>query len=85
SNGSWSVTVPKVDLSALADGTKAVSVAVTNAAGKVANITSPLDVITHNLPTISLSSLFGNDGYLNISEAANGQVIGGKIGGVVSG
>lgn len=85
SNGSWSVTVPKVDLSALADGTQAVSVAVTNAAGKVANITSPLDVITHNLPTISLSSLFGNDGYLNISEAANGQVIGGKIGGVVSG
>lgn len=85
SNGSWSVTVPKVDLSALADGTQAVSVAVTNAAGKVANITSPLDVITHNLPTITLSSLFGNDGYLNISEAANGQVIGGKIGGVVSG
>ncbi|WLI76284.1 Ig-like domain-containing protein [Kosakonia sp. H02] len=84
-DGSWSVTVPKVDLSALADGSQAVNVALTNAAGKVANITSALDVITHNLPTVSLTSLFGNDGYLNISEAANGQVIGGKIGGVVSG
>lgn len=84
-DGSWSVTVPKADLSALTDGSQAVSVAVTNAAGKLATVAGAVDVITHNLPTISLTSLFGNDGYLNISEAANGQVIGGKIGGVVSG
>lgn len=84
-DGSWSVTVPKTDLSALSDGSQAVSVAVTNAAGKVASVAGAVDVITHNLPTISLTSLFGNDGYLNISEAASGQVIGGKIGGVVSG
>ncbi|WP_342323955.1 Ig-like domain-containing protein [Kosakonia sp. BYX6] len=84
-NGSWSVSVPKVDLSALTDGSQAVSVAVTNAAGKVASVASAVDVITHNLPTVSLTSLFGNDGYLNISEAASGQVISGKIGGVASG
>ncbi|XTZ39364.1 Ig-like domain-containing protein [Salmonella enterica] len=84
-DGSWSVNVPKGDLGALTDGLQNVSVAVTNAAGKVATSTSSLDVITHNLPTITLSSLFGNDGYLNISEAASGQVIGGKIGGVISG
>ncbi|KIS42073.1 Ig-like domain-containing protein [Kosakonia radicincitans] len=84
-DGNWSVTVPKTDLSALTDGSQSVSVAVTNAAGKVASVTGAVDVITHNLPTISLTSLFGNDGYLNISEAAGGQVIGGKIGGVVSG
>lgn len=84
-DGSWLVSIPKADLSALADGSQSVSVALTNAAGKVATIASAVDVITHNLPTISLTSLFGNDGYLNISEAASGQVIGGKIGGVVSG
>lgn len=84
-DGSWLVSIPKADLSALADGSQSVSVALTNAAGKVATIASAVDVITHNLPTISLTSLFGNYGYLNISEAASGQVIGGKIGGVVSG
>ncbi len=84
-DGSWSVTVPKTDLSALSDGSQSVSVSVTSTAGKAASISSAVDVITHNLPTISLTSLFGNDGYLNISEAASGQVIGGKIGGVVSG
>jgi hypothetical protein len=84
-DGSWSVTVPKTDLSALTDGSQSVTVSVTSTAGKVASVGGTVDVITHNLPTISLTSLFGNDGYLNISEAANGQIIGGKIGGVVSG
>lgn len=84
-NGGWSVSLQPAELAALADGSQAVSVSVTNAAGNVANITSAVPVITHNLPTVSLTSLFGNDGYLNISEALNGQIIGGKIGGVVSG
>ncbi|MGP3591575.1 Ig-like domain-containing protein [Vagococcus sp. WN89Y] len=84
-NGGWSLALQPADLAALADGTQAITVAVKNAAGNVANITSSVPVITHNLPTVSLTSLFGNDGYLNISEALNGQIIGGKIGGVISG
>lgn len=84
-NGNWSVSVPKTDLSALLDGTLTVNASLVNPAGKSANATSLLDVITHNLPTISLTSLFGNDGYLNINEAASGQAIGGKIGGVPAG
>jgi len=84
-NGNWSVSVPKTDLAALLDGTLTVNASLVNPAGKNATATSLLDVITHNLPTISLTSLFGNDGYLNINEAASGQVIGGKIGGVPAG
>ena len=84
-NGNWAVSVPKTDLAALLDGTLTVNASLVNPAGKNATATSLLDVITHNLPTISLTSLFGNDGYLNINEAASGQVIGGKIGGVPAG
>ncbi|WP_312269712.1 Ig-like domain-containing protein [Pseudescherichia sp.] len=84
-NGNWSVSVPKTDLAALLDGTLTVNASLVNPAGKNAAATSLVDVITHNLPTISLTSLFGNDGYLNINEAASGQVIGGKIGGVPAG
>ena len=84
-NGNWSVSVPKTDLASLLDGTLTVNASLVNPAGKSATATSLLDVITHNLPTISLTSLFGNDGYLNINEAASGQVIGGKIGGVPAG
>ena len=84
-NGNWSVSVPKTDLAALLDGTLTVNASLVNPAGKSATATSLVDVITHNLPTISLTSLFGNDGYLNINEAASGQVIGGKIGGVPAG
>ncbi|WP_286184725.1 Ig-like domain-containing protein [Enterobacter sp. C2] len=84
-NGNWSVSVPKTDLAALLDGTLTVNASLVNPAGKNATATSLVDVITHNLPTISLTSLFGNDGYLNINEAASGQVIGGKIGGVPAG
>lgn len=84
-DGTWSVTVPKADLSLLADGQPTVSVSVTNTAGHTASTSGLLDVITHNLPSVTLNPLFGGDGLLNISEAASGQTITGKITGVVSG
>ena len=84
-DGSWNVTVPKADLSLLGDGQPAVSVSVKNAAGNTATTSGLLDVITHNLPTVTLNPLFGGDGLLNISEAASGQLISGKITGVATG
>lgn len=84
-DGSWAVTVPKADLSLLADGNPTVSVSVKNTAGNTATTSGILDVITHNLPAVTLNPLFGGDGLLNISEAASGQTITGKITGVVSG
>ncbi len=84
-DGSWAVTVPKADLSLLADGNPTVSVSVKNTAGNTATTSGVLDVITHNLPSVTFNPLFGGDGLLNISEAAAGQTITGKITGVVSG
>nr|WP_318385038.1 Ig-like domain-containing protein [uncultured Enterobacter sp.] len=85
-DGSWSVSVPKTDLSALLDGTLTVNASVVNPAGNTAATSGLLNVITHSLPTVSLTSLFGNDGFLNVAEAAGTQNITGKIlGGITDG
>ncbi|ALB49568.1 Ig-like domain-containing protein [Cronobacter sakazakii] len=84
-DGTWQLSVPKTDLSGLLDGTLTVNASVTNPAGNSANTSGVLNVITHSLPTVSLTSLFGNDGYLNVSEAGSGQTISGKITGAADG
>ena len=85
-DGTWSVSVPKTDLSALLDGTLTVNASVVNPAGNTASTSGLLNVITHSLPTVSLTSLFGNDGFLNVAEAAGTQTITGKIvGGITDG
>ncbi|WP_140919969.1 Ig-like domain-containing protein [Limnobaculum xujianqingii] len=84
-NGKWTLSVPTLDLSALADGSFNVSAALTNAAGEVANAVGKLDVITHNLPNISLGSLFGNDGILNILDAGQTQTLSGTLSNLVGG
>lgn len=83
-DGSWAVTVPKADLSLLADGSPTVSVSVKNSAGNTTSTSGVLDVITHSLPTVTLNTLFG-DGKLNINEAASGQIISGTITNATSG
>ncbi|WP_029589740.1 Ig-like domain-containing protein [Franconibacter helveticus] len=85
SDGNWQVTVPKTDLGGLLDGTLAVNASVVNPAGNSTSTSGLLNVITHSLPSISLTSLFGNDKYLNVSEAASGQVLSGKISGAADG
>jgi hypothetical protein len=77
SSGSWSVSVPAAALAALADGTYTVSASVTNAANNTGTSTAGVSVITHTQPTITLGSVFGGDGYLNLSEASSGQSISG--------
>lgn len=81
----WSVSVPTSDLSQLADGNLTVGVSLTNPAGNVASGSGALTVISHNPPSISLTSLFGNDGWLNISEANTAQTITGSITGLADG
>ncbi|CCJ82307.1 large repetitive protein [Cronobacter dublinensis 1210] len=84
-DGTWQLSVPKTDLSGLLDGTLTVNASVTNPAGNSTSTSGLLNVVTHSLPTVSLTSLFGNDGYLNVSEAGSGQTLSGKISGVTDG
>ncbi|WP_318364498.1 Ig-like domain-containing protein [Enterobacter sp.] len=84
SDGNWSVSVPKADLSALLDGTLTVNASLTNPAGNVAGTSGLLNVITHSLPSISLTSLFGNDGFLNVAESNGTQTISGRINGGIT-
>nr|WP_276319394.1 Ig-like domain-containing protein [Cronobacter condimenti] len=84
-DGTWQLSVPKTDLSGLLDGTLSVNASVTNPAGNSTSTSGVLNVITHSLPTVSLTSLFGNDGYLNVSEAGSGQTLSGKISGAADG
>ncbi|AOR64367.1 Ig-like domain-containing protein [Pectobacterium wasabiae] len=77
SNGSWSVSLPSLDLNNLTDGTLSLSASLTNAAGKSASAGISVGVGVHTLPTVSLGSLFGGDGYLNLAEAGINQIISG--------
>ncbi|MDX6913730.1 Ig-like domain-containing protein [Pectobacterium carotovorum] len=77
SNGSWSVSLPSLDLNSLTDGTLSLSASLTNAAGKSASAGASIGVGVHTLPTVSLGSLFGGDGYLNLAEAGVNQIISG--------
>ncbi|MBG6244130.1 hypothetical protein CS369_03530 [Candidatus Symbiopectobacterium sp. 'North America'] len=75
--GAYSLTLQPSDLAALVDGSVSVKVEVINASGNTGSISQTITAITENLPTISLNSLFGGDGYLNVAEAALGQTLSG--------
>ncbi|MER0060445.1 Ig-like domain-containing protein [Pectobacterium polaris] len=77
SNGSWSVSLPSLDLNGLTDGTLSLNASLTNAAGKSISAGASIGVGVHALPTVSLGSLFGGDGYLNLAEAGINQIISG--------
>ncbi|TPW42840.1 Ig-like domain-containing protein [Mixta tenebrionis] len=76
-NGAWSVAVPPAGLAAIADGSQTVSVSVTNSAGVAGSTSGTVQVGTHTLPTVTLNSFFGGDGYLNLSEANVTETISG--------
>lgn len=75
--GAFSLILQPSDLAALADDSLLVKVEVTNASGNTGSISQTITSITKNLPTISLNSLFGGDGYLNASEATLGRTLSG--------
>ena len=76
SGGSWSISVPKADLAAIADGTKTVAVTATDAYGNVANGSGNLSVISHVAPTVAITSLFG-DNALSVVDVKTTQTISG--------
>lgn len=84
-DGKWSVPVSQTDLGQLLDGSLTVNASLTNPAGNSASTSGLLNVVTHLLPTVSLTSLFGNDNYLNVSEASSGQILSGRITGASQG
>ncbi|MEQ9929998.1 Ig-like domain-containing protein [Pectobacterium parvum] len=77
SNGSWSVSLPSLDLNSLTDGTLSLNASLTNAAGNSTSAGASIGVGVHALPTVNLGSLFGGDGYLNLAEAGINQIISG--------
>ncbi|MFJ5417164.1 Ig-like domain-containing protein [Pectobacterium carotovorum] len=76
-NGSWSVSLPSLDLNSLTDGTLSLNASLTNAAGNSTSAGASIGVGVHALPTVNLGSLFGGDGYLNLAEAGINQIISG--------
>ncbi|MFT8210638.1 MAG: Ig-like domain-containing protein [Symbiopectobacterium sp.] len=75
--GSWSLSLPTLDLQALADGSLTVNAQLTNAAGNSVSQNSLATVAINATPTITLNPLFGGDGLLNAVEAATSPIISG--------
>jgi ribosomal 50S subunit-recycling heat shock protein len=69
-DGTFSVNVLPSLLSSLIDGTVGVGVSVTNAANHTVDTSANVTVGIHTLPTLSLGTLFGGDGFLNLAEAS---------------
>lgn len=76
SGGNWSISVPKADLAAIADGTKTVTVTGTDAYGNVANSSGTLSVISQSTPVVAITSLFG-DNALSAADVKTAQTISG--------
>ncbi|WP_323639241.1 Ig-like domain-containing protein [Pectobacterium polonicum] len=83
--GVFSLTLQPSDLSALVDGSATLGVSVTNTSGNIGTVNSAISIIAKNLPTISLGSLFGGDGFLNAAEAALTQTISGTTTNAIAG
>nr|WED68203.1 Ig-like domain-containing protein [Pectobacterium colocasium] len=69
----------------MADGSTTLNVSVTNTSGNTGTVNNAINIIAKNLPTISLGSLFGGDGFLNAAEAALTQTISGTTTNAVAG
>lgn len=76
SNGGWSLSVPKADLTALANGQLTVTASATDAYGNVATSNGALNVIAQTPPTVTITSIFG-DGLLSAVDAQSAQTISG--------
>ncbi|MBK5073612.1 Ig-like domain-containing protein [Budviciaceae bacterium CWB-B4] len=72
SDGTWSLSIPSADITALADGSYTLTVSLNDAAGN--SITVDHDITLSagaaNLPTLTVSPISG-DGYLNATEAGS--------------
>lgn len=73
--GNWTASLPTNVLKALPDGMATVGVTITDTSGNVINTSASFNVVTHNLPAISLDTLFSN-GILSIPELAGALLSG---------
>ncbi|CAI0737340.1 Antitoxin of toxin-antitoxin stability system [Serratia fonticola] len=74
-NGNWSVTLPSADLQALPDGTPALTVTVTDAAGNTNTLNTTVTV-DETAPTLTVGLIAGDD-VLNAAEVLVAQTVSG--------
>ncbi|CTT77454.1 BapA-related adhesin SiiEA [Escherichia coli] len=82
-DGSWSVSVPPADLSALTASNYTVNAAVSDKAGNPASVNHNLTVDT-SVPVVTINTVAGDD-VINATEHAQAQIISGSATGAVTG
>ena len=82
-DGSWSVSVPPADLSALTASNYTVSAAVSDKAGNPASVNHNLTVDT-SVPVVTINTVAGDD-VINATEHAQAQIISGSATGATTG
>ncbi|WP_375603179.1 Ig-like domain-containing protein [Enterobacter hormaechei] len=82
-SGSWSVTIPAANVSALGEASYSVTASVTDTAGNSAN-TSHSVLVDSALPQVTINPV-ATDDVINAAEVASGQTLSGKVSGAASG
>ena len=82
-DGSWSVSVPPADLSALTASNYTVNAAVSDKAGNPASVNHNLTVDT-SVPVVTINTVAGDD-VINATEHAQAQIISGSATGAATG
>ncbi|MBL5943122.1 Ig-like domain-containing protein [Enterobacter asburiae] len=82
-SGSWSITVPAANVSALGEASYVVTASVTDAAGNSAS-TGHSVLVDSALPQVTINPV-ATDDVINAAEVAVGQTLSGKVSGAVSG
>ncbi|HAI1526804.1 TPA: Ig-like domain-containing protein [Escherichia coli] len=82
-DGSWSISVPTADVSALTASNYTVSAAVSDKAGNPASVNHNLTVDT-SVPVVTISTVAGDD-VINATEHAQAQIISGSATGAATG
>ncbi|MGG7521913.1 Ig-like domain-containing protein [bacterium BS0013] len=82
-DGSWTLSVPAVDLAALGDGSITVTASVSDKAGNSASVDHTLTVDV-TVPAVTINTIAGDD-VINITEHAQAQIISGTATGAAAG
>ena len=82
-SGSWSITVPAANVSALGEASYVVTASVTDAAGNSAT-TGHSVLVDSALPQVTINPV-ATDDVINAAEVAAGQTLSGKVSGAASG
>ncbi|MNH72213.1 hypothetical protein D3C73_243720 [compost metagenome] len=82
-SGNWSVSVPAMDLSRMADANYSVTVSGTSAVGNSVSNTADL-LVDSKLPSVNIDPVTSDD-VLNIAEVGAGQTLSGTVSGATAG